>query len=208
MRHLIISAVLALSPFAAAAHPHIFIETALRLVVDPAGNLEAIEVEWGYDELYSLLLLEELELDQDFDGSLTADEFAKLDGFDLKWIPGYEGDVYVTRGEDFLPLGKPESLGVELRNGRLISKHRRSLSGPADGVMVQAYDPTFYTAYDLAGRVSVAGDCDAEIVVADVDRAYAALEELLFARPQREVDEQFPEVGQSFADQVWLSCKP
>ncbi len=208
MKHVLAGIVLGLSPAVTAAHPHIFIETALTIVVDETGQLEAVEVEWTYDELYSLLLLEELELDQDFDGTLTAEEITQLDGFDLRWVEGYQGDIYAIRGDDHLALGVPESLGAQLVDGRLISKHRRSLNGSADGVLVQAYDPTFYTAYDLAGRVAVLGDCTAEIVPANVDQAYAALEELLFARPQSEVDTAFPEVGQTFADQVWLTCKP
>lgn len=208
MKQRLLGTLLVMWPAFAAAHPHIFIETSLRLVVDDSGQLEAVEVEWVYDDLYTLLLLEEMGLDGDFDSALSDDELAKLDGFDLNWVEGYEGDTYVMRGDTVLPLGDPESLGVELRNGKLVSKHRRAMSGPADGILVQAYDPTFYTAYDVAGRVSVSGACTAEIIAADIDRAYAALEELLFATPQRNVDEQFPEVGQSFADQIWLSCKP
>jgi ABC-type uncharacterized transport system substrate-binding protein len=61
-----------LLPLPAAAHPHVFIGTGLTLVLDADNRLAAIRVTWSYDELYSLLVLEERGLDSDYDGALTA----------------------------------------------------------------------------------------------------------------------------------------
>ena len=65
-------AAMALVPCAATAHPHIFVDTALKVLVTDDGQLESIEVTWVYDEFYSLLIFEDLGLDADFDGELTA----------------------------------------------------------------------------------------------------------------------------------------
>ena len=71
--------------------------------------MTGIDVTWAYDEMYSMLLLDELSLDPDFDGILTDAELEELDGYDLNWMEGFAGDLYVTApdGQD-LALGPPE----------------------------------------------------------------------------------------------------
>lgn len=189
----------------ARAHPHIFVETGLTLVADDAGRLVGVEVSWTYDDFYSLLLLEDMGLDPDGDGTLSTDELAKLDGFDLQWIEGYLGDLYLTEDGTPITLGRPEGRGTEVVGGRIISRHYRSF-GPLDGaVVVQAYDPTFYTAYDLNGGVRVPDGCTLDITPADLDRAYTMVEEALYANPAMP-DDEFPEVGEAFADVIEVSC--
>ena len=81
---------------------------------------------------------------------------------------------------------------------------------PAAPLILRAYDPTYYTAYDLIGPIRIEGrdDCEASIIRADLDAAYTLVEELLYGRPASDVgpDEYFPEVGQAFADTVTVTC--
>ncbi len=211
MRYRLFSFVTAASLCAApvvVSHPHIFVDTKLRLIVDEAGALTAVDVTWMYDPLYSFLVIEDMKLDPDGDGQLTDAEQAKLIGFDMNWIEGFEGDLYVTFDGAAAGLGGPEPLSTDYADGILSSTHRRSLTAavPADGVLVQAYDPGYYTAYSVIGEVPAGETCMAEVIPADLDRAYASLEELLFAQPQSVLEDQFPEVGKSFADQVQVTC--
>ena len=198
--------VVALLPGFAGAHPHVFIDTVLRVVVDEAGNLEGVEVTWTYDDFYSLLLLSDLGLDNDGDGRLRDDELARLDGFDMNWIEGYQGDTHASRGGAAVTLGPPQGRGVTVERGLLTSTHFRAASGPADGLVVKAYDPTFYTAYSLVGAVRVEGTCGARVRPADLAAAYSLVEELLYATPASEAEESYPEVGEAFADTVTVSC--
>lgn len=197
---------LALCAQTASAHPHVFVDTKLKVVVDDNGIFEGIEVYWTYDEFYSLLLMADLGLDLDGDGALTDAELARLDGFDLKWIQGFEGDSYATRNGAPVALGKPSGLGVSVKQGRITSGHFRPAQGPASDVVLKAYDPTFYTAYDLIGPVAVDGPCSATVLPADLDAAYTLVEELLYATPASQVEASYPEVGEAFADTVTLSC--
>ena len=199
-----------LVPPVATAHPHIFVETQLGLVMDSEGRLTAVRVSWTYDELYSLLIFEDKGLDSDYDGQLTEAEMAVLDGFDMNWIPGYEGDIYLSQG-NALPLGPPQPAGTLVEQGRIVTTHLRPLIDPVAleaPIEVAAYDPTYYTAYEVTGNVAVEGreDCTAEIEKADLNAAYDMLEELLFGRPQAELEMNFPEVGEAFADKVLLKC--
>ncbi|MEL7093330.1 MAG: DUF1007 family protein [Pseudomonadota bacterium] len=198
--------ILCLLPGLAPAHPHIFVDTTLRVVVDDAGNLQGVEVSWTYDDFYSLLIMADMGLDPDGDGRLTKAELAQLQGFDMNWQPGYAGDTHATRAGKPVPLGPPQPGAVSVRRGLITSSHFRAASGPADGVEVKAYDPTFYTAYALTGRVKVNGTCKASVTPADLDAAYTLVEELLYAMPSDQVEAAYPEVGESFADTVTLSC--
>ena len=193
-------------PLSALAHPHIFIEASLRLVISADGQFEAIEVTWTYDDLYSLLVLEDLGLDTDYDGELSDEERAKLEGFDLEWVADFKGDTYVSQDGVALDLGAPRHLETSVSGGIITTRHSRSLQGPAMGALVQIYDPSFYTAYEVGDRVEVEGGCWAVIHPADIESAYDNLEEILFNTPSRDQDTDFPEVGESFADKVMLKC--
>lgn len=190
----------------ALAHPHVFIDTKLKVLVDARGIFKGIEVQWTYDDFYSLLLMAELGLDVDGDGNLTPGELALLDGFDLQWMAGFEGDSYAIRNGKPVRLGKPQGRGISVKDGRITTVHFRPARAPADGLLLQAYDPTFYTAYELVGPVAVEGPCTASIQPADLDAAYTQVEELLYATPTAEAEETYPEVGEAFADTVTLSC--
>ncbi|MDX5401464.1 MAG: DUF1007 family protein, partial [Rhodobacterales bacterium] len=60
--------------------------------------------------------------------------------------------------------------------------------------------------YDLEGGVSVPDACSLTIQPADLDRAYTMVEEALYKNPAMP-DDEFPEVGEAFADTVQVSCK-
>jgi ABC-type uncharacterized transport system substrate-binding protein len=208
MKHILALIVVLLAglPLRALAHPHIFIETGLRVDVSDAGEVVAVEITWKYDELFSLLVLEDMQLDADYDGALTPEELDKLRGFDMNWTPGYEGDFYASLGGKALPLGPPEPVDTKVEDGQIITVHRRSLKAKADGLVLEAYDPLFYTAYEMTNAVEVGQGCAADIKRADTVAATDTLEELLFGMSQAEADEAFPQVGANFADKVVIRC--
>ncbi|MEX0305295.1 MAG: DUF1007 family protein [Leisingera sp.] len=197
-----------LAPHGAGSHPHIFVDTAVKAVVSDAGVLEAVEITWAYDEFYSLLIFEDRALDGDYDGALTPEELAKLQGFDMAWVEGFEGDTYLTLGGEALALGAPEHLSTEVADGRITTRHRRALVQPqaADGVVIKAYDPTYYTAYTVNRGLEVTGGCQGSIAPPNLDQAYTMVEELLYAMPAEQAEESYPKVGEAFADTLRLSC--
>lgn len=206
------------APLAVAAHPHIFVDTGVRLIADAEGRVTALEISWTYDELFSLLLLEDLGLDDDYDGVLSAEETEALQGFDMDWPDWYEGDVYVEAGGAAVALGPPEpGPAALLDTGQLTSRHTRALARPLDGaaeaVVIKVYDPTFYTAYSIlpAAVATDAPGCATAVFTPDLDAAYdqlaAALAEVGadIADPFEELD--FPPVGDRFAEEIRLTCE-
>ncbi|ABD54845.1 DUF1007 family protein [Jannaschia sp. CCS1] len=197
-------------PSAPAAHPHIFVDAGLRLVM-VGGTVTAVEVTWLYDELYTLILLEDYGLDPDFDLVLTEAEIAATLGFDLNWSHGFEGGLIMHRGDAELELGDPSPVSLELvGEGQIRTTHRRAVIDPggAEALVAQVYDPEFYVAFEMIGEMVVEGaPCTPELIRADLDAAYAGLEAALDAiGGVIAAEDNFPRVGGLFADRVVFEC--
>lgn len=210
-----LAAALTLAP-PAQAHPHIFVDASAQFLFDDAENLAAVRIIWVYDELYSLLITEDLGLDPDFDGVLTPAEIEQLSGFDMNWDEGFAGDTRGFAGETHLDLSRPVEWTAALKDGKIITTHVRALARPLDPrddeIVLRLYDPTFYTAYSATELQLVQGTevCAAEAVKFDPDTAYAYLEAKLDEAEAKgaDVEQDFPEVGEAFADEVRLICAP
>jgi ABC-type uncharacterized transport system substrate-binding protein len=202
------------APLPVAAHPHIFIDTGLEVIVDDQGRLTHIEVSWTYDAFYSLLISEEKGLDQDYDGQLTEAEQAKLAGFDMQWIDGFNGDLEAQLGGDALRLSGPMNYTARIEGGQIITTHIRAVEGmpvlAGKALVLLPYDKTFYTAYKVVGPVSVAGmqSCLISSVEPDIDAELEALQAQLalldIASDPEDVG--LPNAGRAFATEVRVLC--
>lgn len=211
---LLFLAALALAAPQARAHPHIFIDAGLTLIPDETGAITAVEVTWRYDELYSLILLQDYGLDPDFDGALTEAEVTETLGFDLNWNSGFDGGLYLSRGAADLQLGPPEPVSLSLRpDGRMETVHRRPVAGDPGGeaaLRAQVYDAAFYIAFEAILPSGIEDDaCAPDLLRADLDAAYAALEDEIAAIGGAiSAEDNFPAVGALFADQLVFRCAP
>lgn len=203
----------------AQAHPHIFINAGATLVFDDEGRLGAVRIIWSYDSLFSMLVVEERGLDADFDGVLSPEEAEQLSGFDMNWIEGYEGDSYLLDSTGTrVGLSPPLEWDAAYADGTVVSTHLRALETRVpvgnEPVILQLYDPTYYTAYEinLPVRVENAPEgCSAEVYIPDpaeaTDELMAAMQEFA-ASDDPFLEEDFPAVGAMFAHEVRVICAP
>ncbi|MBC6442292.1 MAG: DUF1007 family protein [Rhodobacteraceae bacterium] len=210
---LISVAVLWLSAAPVLTHPHVFIDSGLTFLFDNEGQLAAVQVVWAYDEFYSLLQLEDMGIDEDGDGVLTAEEGTRLAGYDTNWIEGYEGDLYLAVGGQTVNLAGPIKPGAMLQDGRIVSWHTRPILTRVDAevseLTAKIYDPTFYTAYTTDLGITATGrkNCRIFKTPPDLNKAYNLVEELLYGPGSEDAGEDnFPAVGESFADTITVSC--
>ncbi len=199
-------------PLPVVAHPHVFVQTEMVIVFDGDGGV-AVRLDWTYDEFFSLLVSTDLGIGLDGDTVLTAAEQTLLDEQITAWPPDYTGDLEVMQGEAVLPLAEKHDHRMTFEEGIFVETHLRPVASLADRnapLIVRAYDPFYYVAYDLVRPVRIEGrdDCEVTIIPANLDAAYTMVEELLYGRPASDVgpDEDFPEVGQAFADTVTVTC--
>ena len=204
---------IALSAAPALAHPHVFIDTTVEVILNDRNEAVSLRIGWTYDELYSLLFFGDLGLDPDGDGVLTPEEEARLPGFDMKWIEGFEGNTYVLMGGQAIPISGPRDWTASYGEGKLSSTHVRDLVTPvkvgAEPLVIQAYDPGYYYAHLIVPPAVVTGGqgCRAQVFEPDLDAADAALQAALQEyTPDMDVEAEFPAVGAQFADEVRVTC--
>ncbi|WP_170414202.1 DUF1007 family protein [Ruegeria arenilitoris] len=200
-------------PIPAIAHPHVFIDTGLEFIVDDAGQLTHVRVTWAYDELYSLYQLEDMKLDQDFDGVLTENEEKFLAGFDAQWIEGYNGDLVVFADGVPVSLSGPLEPTATTEDGRIVTTHLRAVDGDAvsaSSLTAKAFDETFYIAYELTRPVTVSGpaSCQMDRIDPDIDGQLAQMQAfLLTLDADYDLQENdIPLVGENFATEIFVSC--
>jgi ABC-type uncharacterized transport system substrate-binding protein len=211
MRRFILPLCLLAGP--ALAHPHVWIETGIEVILNERNEATGVRVSWTYDDLYSLYVVGDLGLDPDWDGKLTPDEEARLSGFDMKWDPDFPGDTYALMGDAALALSRPRDWTAGYAGGKITSTHLRVFDAPvplaAGPLIVQAYDPGYYVAYSIPVAPVVTGGagCSARTFVPDLG---AAEQELMAAlseyTPDVDLEAEFPAVGANFAEEVRVTC--
>jgi len=200
-------------PLPAHAHPHIFIDAAIEVVFALDGRAEGVRLRWSYDDFFSLTLVAERGLDPDFDGVLTPKELAQLNGFDMGWLPEFQGDTYALLDSAPLALSRPMDWTVAYEGGKLISTHYRRFDAPVDlgvaALVVQAYDPGYYTAYTVVDATAKGrDDCTVEIFEPDRAAADQILQDALAEFAGDEAAEaDFPAVGAAYAEEARVICE-
>lgn len=200
-----------LAPLGASAHPHIFIDGGLTFYFDPQGQLTQVRVGWFYDEFYSLLIAQDMGMDNDLDGWLTPQEEAHLTGFDAEWVEGYTGDLILSVGGQEVTLSGPKEPTAMMSDGRIYTTHLRDLETPLAGaISAKMFDPTHYTAYDMIGDLVIEGaeGCTLTKIEPDLDKQMKALQAQLAQYDPSEDPEElgFPEVGDAFATEIRVTC--
>ena len=197
----------------ALAHPHVWIDTRIEVILNDRNEATGVRISWTYDDLYSLYVVGDMGLDPDWDGILTPEEVARLSGFDMNWDPDFPGDTYALLGEAPLALSRPKDWGASYADGKITTTHLRSFDAPVPvtGVplIVQAYDPGYYVAYAIPFDPVVTGGqgCSAQVFVPDLDAAQEALLAALAEyTPDVDVELEFPAVGANFAEEVRVTC--
>lgn len=209
---------LGLCPFAAQAHPHVFIDASHELLFDGQGRLTAVRSTWKYDEMFTLLMVEDGDYDKNGNGQIDADE---MDGFrlwDANWPADYEGDMVLTvpdRPDAPIALGPPHDWAADWQDGRAVSIHTRSLETPLDmsgGLLLRAYEPDYFAAYTIVAPPEMTGrdDCTAQVISGDENAVPDDIAEKISnldmgLRPE---DVGLPQVGALYSDAVRVTCAP
>lgn len=210
----LLAILLCTSPLPALAHPHIFVDTGVEIILDQTGALSHLKITWAYDEYYSLLITEDLNIDQDFDGVLTEKDKALLTGFDMNWMPGFNGDLVASLDDAPLALSGPHQPTAVLRDGRITTTHVREVKGTPNLaghiLSLRAYDETYYTAYDvtLPVRIEPASTCTLDTIAPNIDGELEQMRQMLLTiNADADLEEnEIPLIGARFATEIRVSC--
>jgi len=213
MRALLLALPLLAAPLGASAHPHVFVDAEIEVVMDGAGAVTGLRLTWIYDPFFSLLLTEEQGLDPDGDAVLTEAETQALAGSVLDWPPDFAGDLTVTQGGAPVALAPREDPALAFVDGRIRESHLRPLAQPlrADTpIVVQNFDPSYYVAYAVSENVSLTGGegCAAALSRADPEEAQAEIDAIWgdIGIADAPADVTLPPIGYAFADTIEVRC--
>lgn len=130
----------------AQAHPHVWIDSQVRVIFDAKDHIVALEVEWRFDEFYSLFAIEGL--DKNADGKLEAAELEPLAQLNVTSLESYRYFTYVTLDGADAAYGKVSDYSSSFADGILSLRFVLPLEAPADPRQTEfsftSYDPSFY----------------------------------------------------------------
>jgi ABC-type uncharacterized transport system substrate-binding protein len=200
-------------PVPALAHPHVFVDATVEVIFDAQNRATALRIGWTYDDLFSLMIIEDRGLDPDYDTVLTDAEVAQLSGFDMQWEAGYPGDTYALMGGQPLALSQPKDFTATSADGKITSTHTRSFDAPlaigSDPLVIRVYDPTYYTSYAILGQPALTGatGCSVQVFAPDAAVAEATyLEAVGQMDAQMLEDGNFPAIGAAYAMEARVTC--
>lgn len=193
----------------AAAHPHVWIDMRSTALLDAAGLVEAVRIEWQFDRFYSSFAIEDLDTDRNRKVSdAEADAWARTAFGNIAEV-GYFAELLVD-GRSYPPT-KAEKPAGRWIDDRLFMSFVVRLDEPADprkvAVGYMSYDPLFYI--DIRhpdGGAAVEGP-GAQACTAAIGRSEPSPEVVASAAALGK-DETAPSgLGRLFADYVKVTCK-
>jgi ABC-type uncharacterized transport system substrate-binding protein len=198
------------APGSGSAHPHVFIDSGVDFLFDPAGRLALLRVTWVYDHLSTLLLLEDLGISPDAGGTIAEADKAAVARDQSQWVEGYDGDAALRHAGARIGLSGPIEPQADYRDGQVELRFLRALETPIrpdETTVVRLYDPTYFVAYyvSLEPALEHAPEtCHATVIPFEPTGPLVALQQSLFALPPDE-DPDEP-VGHLFADEIRVTC--
>lgn len=196
----------------AKAHPHVFVDSTIGLVVDDAGRLEALTVTWRFDTFHTLYILSFDGITPTREGGLTPAAQAELARAYTDWQRGFDGFTRLTVEGEAIPLNKPTGIAAALSDARLEISFTRTLPAPLSlktvTAEIAAYDPYYYHAVSVVQAPKIAGgtaDCDTSLIPFDPGSQPASIQGWL-AQLSREALPSVDDIGANFSDRIVLKC--
>ncbi|MEX0404138.1 DUF1007 family protein [Aquibium sp. LZ166] len=194
----------------AIAHPHIFAEARLDVMVSPQGDVSSLRHLWRFDDLFSSTVL--LEFDANGDLKLDDAELAEVSKTVFDSIGEYDYFQVVRANDKPVTMKPPANLMANYDDGQLVILFESEPADPlklAGKVDFGVYDPTFYTAIDFVEDANMSIDnlpdgCDRAVIRPDPDEALAqnqsTLTEAFFNDPAG------TDYGNIFATKLEITC--
>ncbi|GHC64389.1 DUF1007 family protein [Limoniibacter endophyticus] len=199
-----------IAPAPAFAHPHVFAEARLDVMLE-GENVRSLRHLWRFDDLFSSTVI--LEFDKNGDNVLDPEEMAEVSKVIYDSIGDFDYFQFVTVDGKEIKMAPPDDLKALYQDGQLIIMYESMPQDilPLKGTMqFGVYDPTFYTAIDFVEDANMAvkdlpSRCTTSVVRPDPDEAIAqnqgSLTEAFFNDPNGN------DLSKLFATKFQFDCK-
>ena len=160
----------------AVAHPHVWIDAAVRLVMHD-HSIAAMQVSWTFDDFYSSLILEDY--DQDGDGALSTAELAVISqNQQQEDLASYSYFTHIKLGDQRHKVTSVEDFHAAFENGLLTFTFTVPMPSKVDPAVTpfafSLHDPEYYIDIGLNWRdpIQYSGDAPTgckSVIVEDED---------------------------------------
>jgi ABC-type nickel/cobalt efflux system permease component RcnA/ABC-type uncharacterized transport system substrate-binding protein len=155
-REILTATLLLLTPSAALAHPHVWVDAASEIVFDDKGRVAAIRHHWLFDEGFSAYALQGLDADRD--GKYSTEELKPLAQENVESLKDFDYFTFLAVGDYQAGYAAPRDYYLELAGDRLLLHFTLPLAMPllTRGTMrIEVGDPEYYVAFTLPNAEAV-----------------------------------------------------
>ncbi len=196
----------------AAAHPHVWIDSASEILFDASGRITAIRHHWRFDEAFSAYAIQGL--DTDGDGTYSKAELDPLAEVNVTSLSEFAFFTFMTIGEKDVAFSEPRDYWLDLADGYLTLHFTLPLTEPVKpdaAAVLEVYDPEYFVAFELPSTeavrlVDAPAGCGLTVQLArelDAD-ATAALAEI--GPEQRELPDELKDLTDGLDNSATLTC--
>ena len=137
----------------AAAHPHVLIDAKATFQLDANRRIEAIRIEWRFDEFFSAYALEELQVESSDD--VTEEQRAAMAEQYMSNLVEWDYMTELAVDADYATLGPANDYSVSVDDDIVSLTFTLPVSEPVDAtthdVGLRMYDPTYYISIEYVG---------------------------------------------------------
>ena len=199
----------------AQAHPHVWIEMQSTVVFTEDGLIKGVDLEWTFDDGYTQMALDGLDVDGD--GIYSQAELAPLTKENIASLQDYEFFTVMRVGGEQQKIGAVTDFGQIWSNNKLKLHLQVPLAKPIDPktqeFVLKVYDPEFFIAIDYVkdDPVDVVGkmpeSCKLVVKPVPTDAELDQTRTMLSTKGADWKPETAEDFGAMFAQAVSIACK-
>jgi len=206
------SSLLAITTTIANAHPHVFVEANMDVVLNEKGEFTELRQVWRFDEIFSATVI--IDYDENADGKLDEKELEEVATTVKGSIAEYDFYTALRSGENVIEFFEPKTMSAYFEDSQMIMFFSINPSKPFNmkdqPLRISASDTSYYVAFDFAEKnISLTGsehDCTKKVVNPDFDKLYADNSETLSESFFNDTN-QTNDLGDEFYSWATISCK-
>ena len=199
----------------AQAHPHVWIEMQSDVVFTEDGLIKGVDLEWTFDDGYTQMALDGLDVDGD--GLYSQNELAPLTKENIESLKDYEYFTVMRANGEQQKIGEVTDFGQVWSNNKLTLHFQVPLEKPVDPkkeeFVLKVYDPEFFIAIDYMQNdpVDVVGkipeSCKLVVKPVPTDAELDQTRTMLSTKGKDWKPEVSEDFGAMFAQAVSIACK-
>jgi ABC-type uncharacterized transport system substrate-binding protein len=199
----------------AQAHPHVWIDMQSSIVFTDDGLIKGVDVEWTFDDGYTQMALDGLDVDGD--GMYSQDELAPLTKENIESLKDYEYFTVMRANGEQQKIGEVTDAGQIWSNNKLTLHFQVPLVKPIDPrkeeFMLKVYDPEFFIdleypaddAVDVTGKIPPS--CKLVVKPVPTDAELDQTRTMLSSKGTDWKPESAEDFGAMFAQAVSIACQ-